>query len=369
MSAHTPKARPSSPLPAVLQPRGRGAKSNAAGRYESETREPFDDGWNDQDRKPPKLATRLVKDGSRTIISKNDSPDIGFDRSINPYRGCEHGCVYCYARPTHAYWGYSAGIDFESVILFKPGAAGLLRKALSKPGYQAEPIMIGAITDPYQPMERRLQITRSLLEVFVQTRHPMKIITKSASITRDIDLLAELAEQKLAGAAISLTTLDRRLSRAMEPRASSPERRLDAIEALAKAGIPVTVMTAPVIPGLTDHELENLLQAAANVGARSAGYVLLRLPLEVRDLFQQWLKEERPAAASKIMSLIRQTRGGRDYDPTFGRRGVGEGPVAELIAKRFKTALRRLKLDTPREPLRTDLFRPPGEDARQLSLL
>ena len=368
MTAHAPRSRRSTALPAPLQPRGRAAKSNTAGRYERETREPIDDGWTEADPAPPKLVTRLVKESARTIIAKNDSPDISFDRSINPYRGCEHGCVYCYARPSHAYWGYSAGIDFESVILFKPGAAELLRKAFAKPGYAPEPIMIGANTDAYQPVERRLQITRSLLEVFVQTRHPVKIITKSASITRDVDLLADLAADRLAGAAVSLTTLDRRLSRAMEPRASSPERRLQAIEALAKAGVPVTVMTAPVIPGLTDHELERLLQAAANAGAASAGYVLLRLPLEVRDLFQEWLKAERPDAAGKIMSLIRQTRGGRDYDPAFGKRGVGEGPVAELIAKRFKTALRRLKLDAPRKPLRTDLFQRPGEDARQLQL-
>ena len=368
MNARAPIPRRSEALPEPHQPRGRGAKSNAAGRYEREVREPFDDGWGESDPKAPKIETKLIRDASRTIIATNDSPDIGFDRSINPYRGCEHGCIYCYARPTHAYWGYSAGVDFESTILYKPDAAALLRKTFAKKNYRPEPIVIGAITDPYQPVERRLRATRGLLEVFLEHKHPVSLITKSASVTRDVDLLRELAEQGLGRVAISITTQDRRLARAMEPRASTPARRFEAIEMLAEAGVPVTLMTAPVIPGLTDHEIEALLKAGAEAGASHAGYVLLRLPLEVRDLFEQWLKAERPDAAAKVMSLVRQTRGGRDYDPTFGKRGVGEGPIAELIAKRFRAAVRRYGLETERRKLRVDLFQRPIADETQLSL-
>ena len=368
MNARAPIPRRSEALPETHQPRGRGAKSNAAGRYEREVREPFDDGWGEADPAAPKIETKLVRDASRTIIATNDSPDIGFDRSINPYRGCEHGCIYCYARPTHAYWGYSAGVDFESTILYKADAAALLRKTFAKKSYRPEPIVIGAITDPYQPVERRLRATRALLEVFLEHKHPVSLITKSASVTRDVDLLRELAEQGLGRVAISITTQDRRLARAMEPRAATPARRFEAIETLAEAGVPVTLMTAPVIPGLTDHEIEGLLKTGAEAGASHAGYVLLRLPLEVRDLFEQWLKAERPDAAAKVMSLIRQTRGGRDYDPAFGKRGVGEGPIAELIAKRFRAAARRYGLETERRRLRVDLFERPIADETQLSL-
>jgi DNA repair photolyase len=363
----TPPAE-SQPLPEELRPKGRGAVSNASGRFEAARREPFDDGWDSTDATPPKLKTTLIKDSSRSIISANDSPDIAFDKSINPYRGCEHGCIYCYARPSHAFWGYSAGLDFESVLFFKPGAAAQLEKAFRKPGYKPEPIMIGANTDPYQPVERRLRITRSLLELCLKFRHPVMVITKSASITRDVDLLAELASQDLAKAAISMTTLDRKLSRAMEPRAATPERRLEAVETLSQAGIPVSVMMAPIIPGLTDTEIEPLLKRVAAAGAQNANYVLLRLPLEVRDLFTEWLQAERPAAARKIMSLVRQTRGGQDYDATFHKRGVGEGPVAALLAQRFRAACKREGLTAPRHRLRSDLFERPIAEGRQMSL-
>ena len=363
----TPPAK-SQPLPDALRPRGRGAVSNASGRYETQNREPFDDGWGENDPQPPKLKTTLIKDSSRSIITVNDSPDLSFDKSINPYRGCEHGCVYCYARPSHAYWGYSAGLDFESVLFFKPGAAAQLEKAFRKPGYQPEPFMVGANTDPYQPVERRLRITRSILELCLKFKHPVNVITKSASITRDADILGELAALGLAKAAVSVTTLDRKLSRTMEPRAATPQRRLDAVRALTEAGVPVTAMIAPIIPGLTDHEIESLLNQVSQAGAENAAYVLLRLPLEVRDLFKEWLDAERPAAARKIMSLVRQTRGGEDYDATFHKRGVGEGPVAVLIAQRFRAALIRYGLDAPRRKLRCDLFQRPLEQGRQMSL-
>ena len=358
----------SEPLPDPLRPNGRGAVSNASGRFERERREPFDDGWGEADPAPARLKTTLIKDSSRTIVSTNDSQDISFSRSINPYRGCEHGCIYCYARPSHAYWGYSAGLDFESKLFFKAEAPALLEKTFRKKGYEVEPILIGANTDAYQPIERDLRLTRALLELCLKYKHPVSVITKSASITRDTDLLGELAAMGLAKAAISLTTLDRKLSRAMEPRAATPERRLDAIAALSKAGVPVTVMTAPITPGLTCHEIEALLEAAAKAGATSAGYVLLRLPLEVRDLFIEWLKTNRKGQADKIMSLIRQTRGGKDYDARWNVRGVGEGPVAELIAKRFHAAVRRYGLDNPRIKLRCDLFERPLEGGDQLSL-
>jgi len=368
MSPPLTPARASTPLPEPMRPRGRGAASNDAGRFERETREPADDGWSGAETDVKRLRTTLIKDNARTIITRNDSPDISFDRSVNPYRGCEHGCIYCFARPSHAYWGYSAGIDFESRLFFKPGAADLLDAAFRKSGYQPEPILIGANTDAYQPVERQLRLTRRLLELCLEFRHPVSVITKSAGITRDLDLLGALAELGLAKAAISLTTLDRKLARAMEPRAATPRRRLDAIRALTGAGVPVTVMTAPIIPGLNDHEIEALLEAAAGAGARDAGYVLLRLPLEVRDLFKDWLAIHRPNAAAKIMSLIRQTRGGKDYDARWHVRGVGEGPVAALIASRFRAAVRRYGLDGPRAKLRIDLFQRPLAENAQMSL-
>jgi len=367
MTARFVPARGMTPLPETHQPPGRAAISNAASRFDTQTREPFDDGWTETD--PPKqLKTTLIKNNTRTIITTNDSPDLSFNRSINPYRGCEHGCIYCYARPSHAYWGYSAGLDFESVLFFKPGAARLLEQQFRKPFYRVEPIVIGANTDAYQPVERQLRITRSLLEVCLRFKHPVSLITKSAAILRDLDILSELAALGLVKAAISLTTLDRKLARAMEPRAATPKRRLEAISGLAHAGVPVTVMTAPIIPGLTDHEIEALLKAAKTAGASRAGYVLLRLPLEVRDLFYDWLRKVKPDAADKVIQMVRDTRGGADYDAEFYKRGVGQGPIAELIANRFKAAVRRYELDQDRLKLRCDLFEPPLETEDQLSL-
>ena len=372
MTAHTPSSKQAaartSALPEHLQPKGRGAKSNSSGRFERLNYEPFDDGWQGEELQPPKLKTTLIRDKSRSIISTNDSPDISFNRSINPYRGCEHGCVYCYARPSHAWWGYSAGLDFESQLFFKPAAAELLEKAFLKKDYAVEPILIGANTDAYQPVERRLRITRSLLELCLKYRHPVSLITKSASVVRDCDLLEPLAEKGLVKVAVSITTLDRTLARTMEPRAATPQRRLETVAALRAIGVPVTVMMAPIIPGLTDHEIETLCEQAAHAGATHLSYVLLRLPLEVRELFKQWLETVRPQSASKIMSLIRQTRGGRDYDPRWNIRGVGEGPIADLIAQRIRAARRRYRLDQALKPLRCDLFeRPLGRD-EQMSL-
>jgi DNA repair photolyase len=356
----------SSPLSSA--PRGRGAKSNASGRYEALVQEAFHDGWTDEDAEPAKLATTLTAERARTIISKNDSPDVGFDQSINPYRGCEHGCIYCYARPAHAYMGLSPGVDFESRLFFKPEAAHLLEKELSKPSYRPRVIHIGGNTDPYQPIEKSLRITRGVLEVMDRFSHPMSIITKSALIARDADLLASLARRDLARAFVSITTLDRKLARAMEPRAATPEKRLAAVKALADAGVPVGVGFAPVIPGLNDHEMEAVLERAVEAGATSAMYVTLRLPLEIKDLFREWLESERPDRAKKVMSLVRQMRGGRDYDPQWGARMIGHGPYAELIGKRFNLACSKLGLNLTRRPLRTDLFTVPKRPQAQMEL-
>lgn len=366
MNAFTP-ARDSEALPEPFQPAGRGAKSNASGRFEPTTAEPVDDGWYSE-APPRQIKTTLIRDAARTIITSNDSPDISFDQSVNPYRGCEHGCIYCFARPTHAYWGYSAGLDFESVIFFKPGAAELLRKAFSKRGYTPRPIALGSNTDPYQPVERELRIARAILETCLTFRHPVSIITKSAGVLRDLDLLRELAALGLAHVAISVTTLDAKLARTMEPRASTPTRRLSAITQLSEAGVPVSIFTSPMIPGLNDHELENLLAAGAKSGARHASYVLLRLPLEVEPLFRQWLAAERPLSAKKIMGLIESTRGGKAYDSRFHARMRGEGPVAELIHARFERACRANDLSRKVAPLRTDIFTVPKEASDQLSL-
>jgi len=314
------------------------------------------------------IQTVLARDATRTIIARNDSPDVGFDRSINPYRGCEHGCVYCFARPTHAYLGLSPGLDFESRIFFKPDAAKLLAAELSKPGYEAKPIGIGTNTDPYQPAERKLKITRSILEVLARYDHPFSIITKSALIARDADILGPMGKKGLVRVAISITTLDRKLARAMEPRAATPDRRLAAMRALTDAGASVIVGFAPVIPGLNDHELEAVLEAAARCGAVSAMYVSLRLPLEIKDLFREWLEAERPDRAKRVMSLVRQMRRGRDYDPDWGKRMTGEGPIADLISNRFSKAAARYGLDRPTPPLRMDLFKRPAVESNQLSL-
>lgn len=367
MSERNPDRRKA--LPDAIQPRGRGARSNVSGRFEPNGYEPFDDGWREDDGDPPKLHTRIHAEHPKRIISRNNSPDISFSQSINPYQGCEHGCIYCYARPSHAYWGLSPGLDFESRIFFKPDAADLLKKEFAAPNYRPSTIVIGANTDPYQPAEREFGLMRKMLPVFTKTRHPVSVITKSALVTRDIDMWAELARQDLARVAVSVTTLDRKLARDMEPRAATPDKRLKAIEALSKAGVPVTVMVAPIVPALTDSEIEPILKAAREAGATSAAYVMLRLPREIADLFKEWLATTRPDAADHVMSLMRQMRGGRDYDSRWSVRQRGTGPYADLIAKRFRAALRRYDYNQDRRPLRTDLFEPPERDGAQPRLL
>jgi DNA repair photolyase len=349
--------------------RGRGVMSNAAGRYEAQAVTHFDDGWGTLDEQPPPLTTRVQVDASRTIIARNQSPDIAFDRSINPYRGCEHGCVYCFARPSHAWLGLSPGLDFESRLFAKPDAAKLLAVELRKPSYSPRPIAMGTNTDPYQPIEGRMAITRQVLGVLADFGHPVTIVTKSALVTRDIDILAPMAERGLAKVAVSVTTLDRRLARVMEPRAATPERRLTAIAALAKAGIPTGVMVAPIIPGLTCHELESILERAQQAGAVQAGYVMLRLPLEITTLFQEWLVDRMPDRAARVMKLVREMRGGRDYDAQWFARQRGQGPYAALIARRFRLTAKRLGFNNNLPSLRCDLFTHPPRMGDQLSLL
>jgi DNA repair photolyase len=353
--------------------RGRGAVSNASGRYEKQTRVLVDDGWDDgwraDDGMPAPLRTEVIRDATRTIIARNKSPDISFDQSINPYRGCEHGCIYCFARPTHAWLGLSPGVDFESRLFVKPNAAELLAKELSAPGYVPKTIAMGTNTDPYQPLEKKLRVTRSILEVLRAFKHPVAIVTKSPLILRDLDILSEMAAEGLAKAALSVTTLDRKLARMMEPRAGTPSRRLQAITGLAEAGIPAGVMFAPAIPALNDEEMEAVLRAAADAGARSAGYVLLRLPLEIKDLFLEWLQANVPDRAKHVMSLVRQMRGGKDYDSQWNVRMRGTGPYAEFMARRFHMAVKRLGLNRPSAPLRLDRFRRPLRSGEQLNLL
>jgi DNA repair photolyase len=349
--------------------KGRGAKSNASGRFEPEQRVAFDDGWGSADAAPLPLATSLTIDSTRTIIARNDSPDIGFDRSINPYRGCEHGCIYCYARPSHAYLGLSPGLDFESRLFYKPNAAALLAAEMRKKGYACRPIALGSNTDPYQPVERRLGITRSILEVLRDFRHPVTIVSKSALIRRDLDILSEMAKEKLAIVTISVTTLDRALARVMEPRAATPQRRLETIAALAAAGIPTGVLSAPMIPALNDSEMEAILERARAAGAISAGYTLLRLPLELKALFREWLETHFPDKATHVLSLVAQTHGGRLYDGAWSKRMTGSGPYADLLRVRFDRACRKLGFN-PRttDPLDTSRFRPPPQSGDQLSL-
>src|SRR5271165_7680316 len=353
----------------VMPRKGRGAASNDSGRFEAERRVAFDDGWGTADEEPVPLTTTLTVDSTRTIIARNDSPDIGFDRSINPYRGCEHGCIYCYARPSHAYLGLSPGLDFESRLFYKPQAAGLLTGELRKKGYSCRPLALGSNTDPYQPVERRLGITRAILEVLRDFRHPVTIVSKSALIQRDIDILGEMAKERLATVTISVTTLDRSLARRMEPRAPTPERRLETIAALAAGGVPTGVLSAPMIPALNDSEMEQILERARAAGATSAGYTLLRLPLELKDLFKEWLETHFPAKAAHVLSLVAQTHGGRLYDSTWSKRMTGTGPYADVLRLRFERACRRLgfnerttlKLDTSR-------FTPPPQKGDQLAL-
>jgi DNA repair photolyase len=355
-------------MAAALPLRGRGARSNASGRYESLTSEAFDDGWTLDDPEPRQTKTELQVERAKTIITRNQSPDISFDRSINPYRGCEHGCTYCYARPAHAYMGLSPGLDFETKLFFKPDAAALLERELSRPGYACKPIHLGGNTDPYQPAEKGLRITRQVLEVLDRFSHPLTVITKSALIARDADILGRMAARRLAGAFVSITTLDRKLARSMEPRAATPEKRLEAIARLADAGVPTGVGFAPVIPGLNDHEMEVVMERAAAAGAVSAMYVTLRLPLEIKELFREWLQDEQPGRAARVISLIRQMRGGRDYDPQWFTRGKGEGPIAYLLERRFRLARERLGLNRGQAELDTTQFRVPAALKPQMEL-
>jgi len=348
--------------------KGRGALSNPAGRFETVGVEAVHDGWYVED-EPDSIATTLTPDRAKSVISKNDSPDIRFDYSINPYRGCSNGCVYCYARPSHAYMGLSPGLDFETKLFYKADAAKVLESELAQPAYVCKSIMLGANTDPYQADEKRMGVTRSVLEVLARCRHPVSIVTKGALVLRDMDIFTDLARDNLISVTLSITTLDPETKRTLEPRAASPQARLRAVSQLSQAGVPVGILVAPIIPALTDHEMEKILEAAVEMGARWAGYVMLRLPYEVKDLFREWLAEHHPQRAAHIMSLIHDVRGGRDNDPNFGSRMRGTGPVAQLIRNRFQVAHRRLGLDAfERISLDTTLFRRPGIAGAQMNL-
>jgi DNA repair photolyase len=348
--------------------RGRGARFNPAKRFEALQSDYVDDGW-DSLSELPRLKTEVFVETAKTIITRNESPDISFDRSINPYRGCEHGCVYCYARPSHAYMGLSPGLDFESKIFVKPNAAALLREELTAPNYAPRTIALGANTDPYQPIERDHRITRGVIEVLAEFKHPFGIVTKSAMVLRDIDLLKPLAALGLVKVAISVTTLDPALARSMEPRASTPSKRIDTIRQLSDAGVPTVVMMGPVIPGLNDHEIEPILKAAAAAGAREAGYTMLRLPHEVKEIFKDWLEKDHPDKAQKVMALVKSVRDGRENDPKFGNRMVGTGPYAWMLGRRFQAACHRLGLNRSRLKLSTDHFTRPARVGEQLTLI
>jgi DNA repair photolyase len=378
MSHSSALRRPPAPLPSAPagelgtavdreRRRGRGTISNTSGRYEPLARVAFDDGWQGLDELPPFMTTVTV-DSTRKIIARNESPDISFDRSINPYRGCEHGCVYCFARPTHAYLGLSPGLDFESKLFMKPNAPELLERELSAPGYVPKIIAIGSNTDPYQPIERRFKIMRGVLEVLDRAGHPVGIVTKSTLVLRDLDILARMAKRDLVKVAVSVTTLDAKLARTMEPRAPTPPRRLETLRQLIKAGVPTSVLVAPIIPAINDAEIERILEAVAAAGVRNAGYVLLRLPLEIRDLFSEWLKENFPDRHNHVFRLIRDTRGGKDYDSSFGKRMTGSGPVAWMIGRRFEVACERLGFNKTSVKTTTEHFRPPRPPAEQLAL-
>ena len=378
MSTLIDRRRAREPDPAALgegrltamgqQARGRGATLNMSGRFEAYSRSLFDDGWQGLEELPP-FRTEVFEEKPKTILTKNDSPDISFDRSINPYRGCEHGCSYCYARPAHAYMGLSPGLDFESKLFAKPNAAALLRAELSAKGYEPRTIALGANTDAYQPIERERRITRGILEVLSEFNHPVGIVTKSALVTRDIDILAPMAKKGLVKVALSVTTLDPKLARAMEPRAATPSKRLAAIEQLSAAGIPTVVMVAPIIPAVNDSEIEAILKTAHTAGAREAGYVMLRLPHEVKDVFRDWLQATMPERAARVMSLVRSVSGGKDYDASFGKRQTGTGPYAWTIGRRFELACQRLGLNTTKLKLSTAHFRKPPQPGDQLTLL
>ncbi len=349
------------------QRRGRAAALNPSGRFEPYSREAFDDGWQSFEELPP-FKTEVQEEKPRTIISGNESPDISFDRSVNPYRGCEHGCIYCFARPSHAYVGLSAGLDFEAKLFAKPDAARLLEREISRPNYEPKTIAIGTNTDPYQPIEKQWRIMREILEVLDAANHPVAIVTKSSLVTRDIDILSRMASRGLAKVALSITTLDRQLARTMEPRAATPTKRLEAIRDLNAAGIPTSVMVAPIIPGLTDHEVERILDAAHGQGALEAGYVMLRLPLEVSPLFKDWLLRHYPDKYRHVLSLVRSMREGKDYDAEWGKRMRGTGPYAFSIGRRFEIAAKRLGMNLTRRTLRSDLFISPMKGGTQLNL-
>ncbi len=369
-SRHTPAAIAERLARRELR-RGRGAATNASGRFEILAREDFDDGWA-RDEAPEPLATEVTWEKPKAIITRNDSPDIPFDRSINPYRGCEHGCFYCFARPTHAYMGLSPGLDFESRLFAKRGAAELLEREIATPKYKPDVIAFGTNTDPYQPIERKFRITRSLLEVLQRARHPVSIVTKSNLVLHDLDILSDMARGGLVKVFLSVTTLDRELARKMEPRAPTPERRLEAIEKLNEAGVPAGVMVAPIIPANNDSEIETILTRAFAAGAREGGYVVLRLPLELRDMFREWLQVNFPDRLSRAVSLMQSMRNGKDYEAQWGRRMAGSGPYAWMIGRRFEMAAQRLGLSETKRRLRTDLFRKPApaasEAGAQLSL-
>ena len=352
------------PIFPIEAPRGRGAATTPDGRFESFRRESFDDGWTPEEA-PPALQTELIVDSAKSVIVRNTSPDIPFSQSINPYRGCEHGCSYCFARPTHSYLGLSPGLDFETKIIWKPDAPERLREELARPGYRCSPIALGINTDGWQPIERKLRLTRRLLEILCECRHPVSVVTKGALIERDVDLLADMARDDLVQVMFSVTTPDRKLARAMEPRASTPERRLEAMRTLHEAGVPVGVLFAPLIPALNDHEMEAVLEAAAAAGAEAAGYVLLRLPHELSQLFPDWLERNYPGRAAHVMSLIRQMHGGKDYDSEFGTRMRGEGVFADLYSKRLHRITERLGLNRMRRTLNTAAFRPPAKNPAQ----
>lgn len=370
MLPHDPSAEnPESPaLVESERRRGRGARSNRVGRYESEIREEFDDGWEGLGELEA-FKTEVRAEAARSIITTNDSPDISFEQSINPYRGCEHGCIYCYARPTHCYLGHSAGLDFETKLYAKTNAPEILEQQLAHPRYQPKTIALGTVTDPYQPIEREHRITRGILEVLDRTGHPVGIVTKSALVLRDLDILSRMAARGLVKVAISVTTLDRRVARKMEPRAATPPKRIETIRLLSEAGVPTQVMVAPIVPGLNDSEIERILETVHQAGARDAGYVLLRLPLEIKELFREWLATEFPDRANRVINLLRTMHEGKDYRSEFGIRQRGSGPYAEQIALRFRLALKRLAMNERKLRMRTDLFVPPVLPGGQLSLL
>ncbi|MEG6508772.1 PA0069 family radical SAM protein [Methyloligella sp. 2.7D] len=352
----------------ALRRRGRGAQSNRSGRFEPLRYEGFDDGWGGLEALEG-FTTKVQEVRAKTIITRNDSPDIGFDRSINPYRGCEHGCIYCFARPTHAFLGLSPGLDFEARLFAKVNAAEALKRELSDPKYKPATIAIGTNTDPYQPIDKQYRIMRQILEVLDEADHPVAIVTKSSLILRDLDILSSMARRGLAKVALSVTTLDAKLARAMEPRAATPEKRLETLQALSEAGVPTSVMVAPVIPGLTDMEMERILERASVAGVTHAGYVLLRLPLEIADLFTEWLEANCPDRAKRVLSLMRQAREGKLYDSKWGERMEGNGPIAWMIGRRFELAVQRLGMNRGKQSLRTDLFEPPVLPGQQMRLL